>query len=468
MARCEPLCTFFSSRKVDKMSEKVKIAQLALENVKVVKSFFIEPSPTGLTIIGGKNCQGKTTVLDSIIWLLLGNRYKPSSPKRDEALRDPNLDMTLTNGIRIQRKGKNSDLKVTDTNGKRAGQALLDALIEPYALDVPKFVNGNDREKAEILLNTLGIGDQVRKMEEDIDKLYKERQSLGQIASRKRKHAEEMQEDADPELPATPLSAAEQIQKYQEVIARNAENQKKREYLHEMEESFDRGTKKLESLLAEVEAVKKQLDELSADIHKARLTTEQLQDESTEELQEKIRNVESINARVRMNLEKQKALDEASELEAEYADMSEKLNAMRDAKFALLEGQDWPLEGLNVDEGKVLFNVKAWDCMSGAEQLIVSASIAKELKPECGIVLIDKLEQFDSDTLMKFGEWATENDLQIIGTRVSTNADECTIIIEDGIPLGQSYAEHRIEQEQKQIKKVEPKKEETDKPKLPF
>ena len=52
-------------------------------------------------------------------------------------------------------------------------------------------------------------------------------------------------------------------------------------------------------------------------------------------------------------------------------------------------------------------------------------------------VLIDKLEQFDPETLQEFGAWAESQDLQIIGTRVSTG-DECSIVIEDGYSSAQS------------------------------
>ena len=60
----------------------VKINQLELENVKRIKAVKIELTENGLTVIGGRNNQGKTSVLDSIAWALGGDRYKPSQPKR--------------------------------------------------------------------------------------------------------------------------------------------------------------------------------------------------------------------------------------------------------------------------------------------------------------------------------------------------------------------------------------------------
>ena len=51
----------------------MKINRLEIENVKRIKAVKLEPAQNGLTIIGGDNQQGKTSVLDSIAWHLAGN-----------------------------------------------------------------------------------------------------------------------------------------------------------------------------------------------------------------------------------------------------------------------------------------------------------------------------------------------------------------------------------------------------------
>ena len=58
--------------------ESIKINKLEIENVKRIKAVKIEPTANGLTIVGGKNNQGKTSVLDSIAWALGGEKYRPS------------------------------------------------------------------------------------------------------------------------------------------------------------------------------------------------------------------------------------------------------------------------------------------------------------------------------------------------------------------------------------------------------
>ena len=128
--------------------DEIKISSLELENVKRVKAVALKPTESGLTVIGGKNNNGKTSVLDAIAWALGGNKFKPSKAKRDGSALDPYLKVTLSNGIVVERTGKNSTLKVTDPSGKKAGQKLLDSFISELALDLPKFMNANDSEKA--------------------------------------------------------------------------------------------------------------------------------------------------------------------------------------------------------------------------------------------------------------------------------------------------------------------------------
>ena len=75
--------------------EAVKINSLELENVKRVKAVKLEPTASGLTVVGGKNNQGKTSVLDAIAWALGGAKYKPSQAQREGSLVEPQLHIEL-------------------------------------------------------------------------------------------------------------------------------------------------------------------------------------------------------------------------------------------------------------------------------------------------------------------------------------------------------------------------------------
>lgn len=169
----------------------MKINQLEIENVKRIKAVKIEPSANGLTIIGGNNGQGKTSVLDSIAWALGGDKYRPSQPQREGSVIPPTLHIVMNNGLIIERKGKNSSLKVTDPSGNKGGQQLLNEFVEQLALDLPKFMEASGKEKAQTLLKIIGVGDQLSVLEQKEKELYNNRLAIGQIADRKKKFADE-------------------------------------------------------------------------------------------------------------------------------------------------------------------------------------------------------------------------------------------------------------------------------------
>lgn len=407
----------------------VKINKLEIENVKRVKAVTIEPTSNGLTILGGNNNQGKTSVLDAIAWALGGNKYKPSKPARDGSMNPPTLRLELSNGLIVERKGKNSDLKVTDPSGQKAGQQLLDSFVEELALNLPKFIESSSKDKANTLLQIIGVGEKLWELDRKEERLYNERRTIGQIADQKKKYAAEQPQY--PEAPNELVSIADLIHEQQEILARNGENAKKRQnrenIVNEMHLSEAR-LKQLKEQLAQEEAVH---DKLMGDYVEANKSIEDLVDESTEEIENSIANIEEINRKVRANLDKEKAEEDAKQYKSQYDNLSAEIQKVRDERTSLLDSADLPLPGLSVEDGELVFEGQKWDNMSGSQQLRVSTAIVRKLKPECGFVLLDKLEQMDIPTLTEFGKWLESEGLQAIATRVS-NGEECQIIIEDG------------------------------------
>lgn len=407
----------------------VKINKLEIENVKRVKAVTIEPTSNGLTILGGNNNQGKTSVLDAIAWALGGNKYKPSKPARDGSMNPPTLRLELSNGLIVERKGKNSDLKVTDPSGQKAGQQLLDSFVEELALNLPKFIESSAKDKANTLLQIIGVGDKLWELDRKEERLYNERRTIGQIADQKKKYAAEQPQY--PEAPNELVSIADLIHEQQEILARNGENAKKRQnrenIVNELHLSEAR-LKQLKEQLAQEEATH---EKLMGDYIAANKSIEDLVDESTEEIENSIENIEEINRKVRANLDKEKAEEDAKQYKSQYDNLSAEIQKVRDERTSLLDSADLPLPGLSVEDGELVFEGQKWDNMSGSQQLRVSTAIVRKLKPECGFVLLDKLEQMDIPTLTEFGKWLESEGLQAIATRVSSG-EECQIIIEDG------------------------------------
>lgn len=414
----------------------VKIASLELENVKRIKAVRLVPTEKGLTVIGGNNGQGKTSVLDAIAWALGGDRYRPSSPERDGSVVPPRIRIVLNNGLVVERAGKNSALRVTDPTGHRGGQQLLNSFVEELALNLPKFMEASGKEKADTLLKIIGVGDQLYLLENKEKQLYNQRLTIGRIADQKAKYAKEM--PFYDGVPETPVSAMELIQRQQEILLRNAENQKKRSRVQELaqelrqtEKNLEDQTDRLRRLLEEQTQTQYKLDRLRENLQEARKTAQELLDESTVQLEADLQNIDAINIKVRANLDREKAEAEAQGYSRQYDALTEELEKTRQEKYELLHGARMPLEELSVENGELTYRGKRWDGMSGNEQLKVSAAIVRELNPRCGFVLLDKLEQMDLSTLQEFGAWLEKENLQAIATRVSTGG-ECSVIIEDG------------------------------------
>lgn len=404
----------------------IKINKLEIENVKRVKAVRIEPTANGLTVIGGNNRQGKTSVLDAIAWALGGEKYRPSEPQRDGSVLPPTLHIVMSNGLVVERKGKNSDLKVIDPDGRKGGQQLLNEFVEQLALDLPKFMQSSSKEKAQTLLQIIGVGAQLAELERQEQELYNRRHAIGQIADQKKKFAKE--QPYYPDAPKEPVSASELIKQQQDILARNGENGRKRQNLSFLEGQAADIQRKIDELLDKQKGI-------LADLEIARKSALDLHDESTEELENNIRDIEDVNRKVRANLDKDKAEQDAQEHENQYNVLTGEINDVRQNKMDLLKGVELPLPGLSVEDGELTYNGYQWDNISGSDQLKVSTAIVRKLNPKCGFVLLDKLEQMDLNTLQEFGSWLEAEGLQAIATRVSTG-DECSIIIQDGEAVG--------------------------------
>lgn len=409
------------------MDNPVKIAELQLQNIKRVRAVDITPSD-GLTVLGGANAQGKTSVLDAICYALGGEKYRPSEPQNRDGMAPAKMEITLSNGLVVTRGGKNLDLKVTDPSGKKAGQTLLNSFISTFALDLPKFLNASSKEKAKTLLDTLGIEAELTALDNEERRRADERLLAGREAERKRHYADELPEY--PDAPDAPLSAAEMSRKLQDALAENARHLAQREHILKLQDLVSRYNAEVEELTHRLVDAQANLAEAKRDLASGQAVPIGA-DVDTNVINAELEIIDTINSQVRTNQEKAKANDEAEQAEAEYAAAGRAVDDVRQRRMALLNSVKMPLPGLSIESGELVYNGSKWDCMSSMERIVVAISIVRQLQPKCGFVLLDQLECFDKAQLAKLRDWLTENNMQAIATRVADD-DTCDIIIEDG------------------------------------
>lgn len=512
----------------------VTITKFTIKHFMRLREAALDPKPTGLTIIGGKNFQGKSTFLRAVAWLLGGARNEPSATWADGSVLPPEITGTLSNGYVVTIKGKNSQIVVTDPEGRKGGITMLREFIEPLALNLPKFLESDEREKARILLDTLGIAEELARLEAEEKAKYDQRTAIGRIADQKKKYAKELAEF--PDVPKEPITLTSIVAERQAIMDANAENQRRRDALVNLRERHNQAIatasrekrdalqfllaqqnqayatarnanqrqrdalatlkdqhrqtcvtcedlgKELVRLRAELDRVSAECDAkveergvledrikngtaiieslddspptafdaqiaeatealnsapasgLEVEIADAELVCDNLIDQAADDIDTRIEEAESINAKIAQNKSKREAIAIAEQEAAKYDAMTAEVEAVRNARLALLEGANMPLPELTVESGELLYKGKKWDCMSGAERYIVGTAIIRGLNPQCGLVLLDELERLDLDTLDEFDAWMNAEGLQGIATRVSVGK-ECTIIINDGIAV---------------------------------
>jgi polyhydroxyalkanoate synthesis regulator phasin len=420
----------------------VHITGLEIENVKRVKAVHMEPAETGLTVIGGDNRQGKTSVLDAIMAALGGEKFTPSNAVRDGADKGQ-VTVTLSNGLVVTRSftGKGSYLKVADPAGSKGGQMLLNEFVSEFALSLGKFLGASDKEKTKTLLQIIGVD--LTPFEERHKKLYGEREQTGRLRDRAKHHAEAM--PYNEAVGTDILTPSDIMAELEAKVGKNAKNreirtkaeafranlQRQEGRVRDAKEAVADLEKRIQEAKAELGGRMAELDRMRGEVEAAQKAAAAVQDEDVTAIKTRLAQIEDTNAEVRKNLDREKALAEAEGFGEEYRALSHQIEANQTEMRDLLNGAAMPLEGLSVDGGVLTFAGAAWDCMSGADQLRVATAIVRKLNPACGFVLIDKVEQMDLTTLREFAAWLQAEGLQAITTRVS-RGDECSIVIEAG------------------------------------
>jgi len=425
----------------------VRINQFEVENVKRVKAVEYDCSAKSLTVIGGGNAQGKTSLLDGIMWTLGGDRFKPSDPLRKGADKLATR-IELSNGIVVERGGVNGALKVTDETGARAGgQQLLNEFVSAFALNMPSFMAASASDKSRMLLDCFpGLGQKLKDLNDEVKRLFDERHAVGQVALRKKKHAEDLPFNED--VPSELLTGTQMTQRLQDMLRKNAENDRLRKDAVSLKLKRDSAASRVDELKRQLKTAEFELEALRMDLERADSASDGLKDDDTSGLQVELEEIDAKNAKIRQNMDKSKAESDAEELSEEYNGITGKLEAVRAERVKLLAGVEMPLDDLSFDEdGKLMYRAAQWDGMSGAEQMRVAVAICAAVKPECGFVLVDGLEKMDRGQLHEFGAWLESRGLQAIGTRVSTG-DECSIVIENGELSGAAPRAEEAEEEE--------------------
>ena len=413
----------------------MKIIELRAENVMRLKAVEITPDGT-VQVIGGRNAQGKSAVLNAI-WLALGGGKASkdiSRPIRDgEEKASVRLDLGDLVVTRTWTQ-KGTSLKVENAEGAtfKSPQGMLDALVGQLSFDPLAFTRLSAKEQRAALLDLVDLDVDLDTIDAQIRDLYTHRTEIG------RKGTAIGDVTVDEELPTVEKSAASVVKKLQEAQEVHRWVDTTRQQIQDAHTAAD-------AALTTVRAAEERIKELQAQITSL-IATRKMRLAEAENMQHAIDNtempnlayiedelatVEDTNAKIRANNAARERLNEKQALRDAYEGLTKRLTELDEQKAAALAAATFPVDGLSFDSTGVLYRGVPLSQASSAEQIRVSLAMGMALNPKLRVLMIKDGSLLDEDSMAAIRDQVADGDFQLFVERVG-NADQGAIIITDG------------------------------------
>lgn len=457
----------------------MKIDSLVIENFKRVVKVVIKPG-SNLVRIVGRNAQGKSSILDSLMAVFRGVKYAPSKAIHkgaDKAIIKVECgDIVVT---RVFNKGDTEETTgLTVESGKnsvfRSPQSMLNALFGSLSFDPLAFSRMDAKSQyAELQKFVPGV---------DFGAIAKGRKTSYERRTEVNRFAGDAESSAKlivvPEgLPAEPHDLDAMTQELAAAGAYNIELEKRRA-------NRAAAAKELGDRMAAIallpETIDKRIDEILGAANKE---TERMDSDiqrllkaiaaRNEEAQKSIDGyMISIKAEettmkaaaedLRVKIESAAPLGEAKSLSAVHIEAARQVNAdigkrMQRAEFERLAARyklesealtkaiefadkeksdaiaaaKMPIVGLGFGDEEILYNDLPFEQASDAERLRVSTAIAMSQNPELRVLRIKEGSLLDDDGLKLLDEMCIANDFQC-WVEIVSNDDPLGWVIEDG------------------------------------
>lgn len=408
----------------------MKIVGLHAENVKRLRAVDITPDPD-VQVVGGRNAQGKTSVLDAI-WLALGGGKasktitRPVRDGQDHATVVLDLgDLKVTRTWNTQGR---STLRVEAADGARytSPQAILDRLVGAMSLDPLAFTRLPARQQREALLDLVDLDVDLDALEAERAALYTERTEVG----REGKALGDIV--VDDTLPAEETSM-------QRLIADLHDAQEHNARIEQVRREYSATCDRFEAAAKRVEDLRHRLESLEADLAAARQQKERADAAlaasnapiDTGAIEARMRTVETENAKIRANNAARDRAAEAEALRSQYQDLTSRITAIDNRKARALASARFPVDGLGFDDAGVTYRGVPFSQASGAEQIRVSVAMAMALNPRLRVLRIMDGSLLDAEAMDAIRTQVADADFQLWIERVG-DADDGAVVIEDG------------------------------------
>lgn len=416
--------------------QPLRVLALNVENYKRLTAVEIRPDGD-VVLIGGRNAQGKTSVLDAIYAVLKGGAaaretVQPIRDGQDTAVarleigdEHGNVEYVAT---RRWTKDDAGTLTVESEDHARfsSPQKLLDGMLGSITLDPLAFTRMDAKKQLATLIDALGdsLGFDPITLDAERKGVYDRRTEVGRkvtdLEGQLRGYPE-----PDPALPAEEVHASELIAQVDEMTRQNRVRDAAIEKARQARADRERAQ-------AALDAAQRALDAAAEDergrIAEARAAGER-QDPAP--LLGQLDEIDVINSRVRTQRDRAAVAEELSDRKQEQAQHTLRLQQIDKQKADGIAAAKLPVPGLGFDSDGVTLNGIPFSQASTAEQVRVSTALAMAGDPTIRVMRIDGGESLDSESLAIIEGLAAEKSYQVWISRVDESRS-VGFTIEDG------------------------------------
>lgn len=433
------------------MSNPFHITRLEIDSFKRIVATAISPATGKPVLLTGDNGQGKSSILDSILWAFtksgVGKPIREGEPSAMVGVRITNGDQTYI--IRRRAKGANFYLDVTDADGGKIEkpQTFLDSLVGNLSFDPEAFARLKDKQQADQLREATGL-DTVD-IDAEIDRTF----TLRAAANKDDKAAEAA-------FKSVPLVSGE----IQELLSAG-ELAKERDALRDelktaeaARELADETEGDVAVLSQDIDVLKSKLDAalarrnvLLADLEKqksnaaAREAAAATHPERISAITEQLDGIDAKNAEItranesrRLRAERHKAWQEAAK---KAEDLDKKLAELRERRASMIAEAKMPIEGLSIEADTVMLDGIPLSDLNTAKRIEVATRIAIAQNPQLGVIFVREGALINDANLAVIAQVAEANGMQLWVEKFQPSAGltglhivEGEIALEDGKP----------------------------------
>jgi len=426
-------------------SSALKIVRLEAENVKRLRA--VEVTPEGaLVVVGGRNGQGKTSLLDSVAYALGGKDLVCEVPLR--AGSDAG-HVTVDLGDLVVRRdfGRDGTTRVVVSNREGARfpspQRLLDELAGRLTFDPLAFARMSPREQAETLRALVGLDFSAQ----DGRRLaaYEERTAVNRDAKRLDAQLAGMPRHAD--APAREVDVAALMDELAEVERGEREIEQRERAVAEQLGAAERSEARVVAISAEIESLRARIAQLAAEAADHRVNAEGARENAEAEragiatargmlpdpapIRAAVAAAGALNRQRAENAARERVAAELLAAQERSSALTRELEAIDAAKIAAIAAAQIPVKGLSFDAERVLLRGLPFEQASSAEQLRVSVAMGAAMSPRLKVMLVRDGSLLDDESMRLLAQTAEQHGLQVWLERVGDGA-ECQVVIEDG------------------------------------